>query len=122
MAVALPAARPAALDPAVARWLDPGRGFPLAGINVSGLLCNDAARARRDFGLADAHPAQIEAMARTLLTVEPELRLLIVPHVHRPEGDAESDLGAARACSSRASAISRGTASPSSAAVRTRWS
>jgi len=101
MAVALPPAQPAALDPAVARWLDPGRGFPLAGLNVSGLLCNEAARARHDFGLADAHPAQIEAMARTLLTAEPDLRLLLVPHVHRPEGDAESDLRAAHALVAR---------------------
>jgi polysaccharide pyruvyl transferase WcaK-like protein len=101
MAVALPATLPAELDPAVARWLDPARAFPLAGINVSGLLCNDAARARRDFGLADTHPAQVETMARTLLTAEPDLRLLLVPHVHRPEGDAESDLGAARALVAR---------------------
>ena len=101
MAVALPAVRPAELDPAVARWLDPDRGFPVAGINVSGLLCNDAARARRDFGLADAHPAQVEAIACGLLATKPDLRLLLVPHVHRPEGDAESDLGAARALVAR---------------------
>jgi polysaccharide pyruvyl transferase WcaK-like protein len=101
MAVTLPAMRPADLDPAVARWLDPGRGFPLAGINVSGLLCNEPARARRDFGLADLHPAQIETVARTLLVAEPDLRLLLVPHVHRPEGDAESDLGASRALVAR---------------------
>jgi polysaccharide pyruvyl transferase WcaK-like protein len=101
MAVALPAARPAVLDPALTRWLDPARAFPLAGINVSGLLCNDAARASRDFGLADAHPAQVEAMARALLAAEPDLRLVLVPHVHRPEGDVESDLGAARALVAR---------------------
>jgi colanic acid/amylovoran biosynthesis protein len=107
MAVALPAMQPADLDPAVARWLDPGRGFPLAGINVSGLLCNEAGRARRDFGLADAHPAQVETMARALLTAEPDLRLLLVPHVHRPEGDPESDLGAARALVARLGELGR---------------
>jgi polysaccharide pyruvyl transferase WcaK-like protein len=101
MAVALPAARPADLDPPVARWLDPARAFPLAGINVSGLLCNEPGRARRDFGLADTHPAQVETMARMLLAAEPDLRLLLIPHVHRPEGDAESDLGAARALVAR---------------------
>jgi polysaccharide pyruvyl transferase WcaK-like protein len=101
MAVALPAARPADLDPPVARWLDPARAFPLAGINVSGLLCNEPGRARRDFGLADTHPAQLETMARMLLAAEPDLRLLLVPHVHRPVGDAESDLGAARALVAR---------------------
>jgi polysaccharide pyruvyl transferase WcaK-like protein len=40
-------------------------------------------------------------MARMLLAAEPDLRLLLVPHVHRPEGDAESDLGAARALVAR---------------------
>jgi polysaccharide pyruvyl transferase WcaK-like protein len=108
MAVALPAARPAALEPEIARWLDPARGFPLAGLNVSGLLCNAAARARRDFGLACDHPAQIEAVARALLEAEPDLRLLLVPHVHRPEGDAESDLGAARALVARLGEAARG--------------
>ena len=107
MAVALPSARPADLDPALARWLDPGRNVPLAGINVSGLLCNEAGRARRDFGLADAHPTQVETMARTLLAAEPDLRLLLVPHVHRPEGDAESDLGAARALVARLGALAK---------------
>jgi polysaccharide pyruvyl transferase WcaK-like protein len=107
MAVALPATRPADLDPEVARWLDPGRSIPVAGMNVSGLLCNDAIRARRDFGLADIHPAQIEGMARALLGAEPTLRLLLVPHVHRPEGDVESDLGAARALVARLGDLAR---------------
>jgi polysaccharide pyruvyl transferase WcaK-like protein len=100
MAVALPARRPD-LDPALDAWLAPGRGFPLAGINVSGLLGNESGRARREFGLADSHPAQIEAMARALLEADPELRLLLVPHVHRPGGHPESDYGAARALASR---------------------
>ena len=108
MAVALPATRPADLDPAVARWLDPARGFPLAGINVSGLLCNEPARARRDFGLADTHSAQVETMARALLATDPDLRLLLVPHVHRPEGHAESDLGAARALVARLGDLAAG--------------
>jgi polysaccharide pyruvyl transferase WcaK-like protein len=101
MAVALPAMRPDVLDPSVAGWLDQARDLPVAGLNVSGLLCNDADAARRDFGLADAHPAQVEAVARTLLDKDPSLRLLLVPHVHRPEGHAESDLDAARALAAR---------------------
>lgn len=96
VAVALPAREPLALDPVLKRWLAPGRGFPLAGLNVSGLLCNDAEGARRAFGLADRHSCQAEALARALLDGDPELRLLLVPHVHRPDGDAESDLDAAR--------------------------
>jgi hypothetical protein len=51
---------------------------------------------RQAFGLADLHSEQIEALARALLESDPKLRLLLVPHVHRPEGDVESDLDAAR--------------------------
>jgi len=97
VAVALPEREPETLDRDLAGWLAPDRGFPLAGLNVSGLLSNDAAGARRAFGLADSHCDQIEALARTLLEGDPDLRLVLVPHVHRPDGDAESDLDAARA-------------------------
>ncbi|MBF9061322.1 hypothetical protein HKCCSP123_19250, partial [Rhodobacterales bacterium HKCCSP123] len=97
VAVALPAEAPAGLDAETMAWLSPGRGFPLAGLNVSGLLCNDAVGARGTFGLAERHDAQVEAMARALMAADPSLRLLLLPHVHRPEGDAESDLAAARA-------------------------
>jgi polysaccharide pyruvyl transferase WcaK-like protein len=97
VAVALPAEAPLGLDRDTMAWLAPDRGFPLAGLNVSGLLCNDAAGAKDTFGLADRHDAQIEAVARALLEADPALRLLLLPHVHRPDGDAESDLGAARA-------------------------
>ncbi|NKX43586.1 polysaccharide pyruvyl transferase family protein [Roseicyclus persicicus] len=97
VAVALPAQAPEGLDRETMAWLAPDRGFPLAGLNVSGLLCNDAAGARRAFGLADRHDAQIEALATALLDADPGLRLLLVPHVHRPDGDPESDLDAARA-------------------------
>jgi colanic acid/amylovoran biosynthesis protein len=101
VAVALPAREPQVLDPDLMRWLAPGRGFPLAGLNVSGLLCNDAAHARQAFGLADLHSEQTEALARALLESDPKLRLLLVPHVHRPEGDVESDLDAARSLGRR---------------------
>lgn len=97
VAVALPQREPEGLDAELARWLAPGRNFPLAGLNVSGLLCNDAEGAREVFGLADRHTDQAEALARALLAADPRLRLLLVPHVHRPEGDIESDLAAARA-------------------------
>lgn len=96
VAVALPARRPDVLSASVAQWLDPARAFPLAGLNVSGLLCNDPETAQRTFGLKAPHPEQITAMARALLMADPKLKLLLIPHVNRPDGDAESDLDAAR--------------------------
>jgi colanic acid/amylovoran biosynthesis protein len=108
VAVALPAREPKALVPDLLPWLAPGRDFPLAGLNVSGLLCNDAANARQSFGLADLHSEQIEALARALLESDPKLRLLLVPHVHRPDGDIESDLDAARSLAGRLSEAGAG--------------
>ncbi len=101
VAVALPARQPVNLDRETRAWLSRDRGFPLAGLNVSGLLSNDPSGAERAFGLAEAHPAQTEALARTLLEADPGLRMLLIPHVHRPRGDAESDLDAARALKRR---------------------
>lgn len=96
VAVALPQARPANLDANFMSWLAANRAFPLAGLNVSGLLCNDASASRQTFGLADTHDAQIEAVARGLLTADPKLRLVLVPHVHKNEAEPESDMAAAR--------------------------
>ncbi|MEX0304672.1 MAG: polysaccharide pyruvyl transferase family protein [Leisingera sp.] len=101
VAVALPQARPIGLHPKTARWLGAGRGFPLAGLNVSGLLCNDRETARHRFGLKEFHTDQADALAQRLLKAHPDLRLLLISHVHRPGGDAESDLAAARALKSR---------------------
>ncbi len=101
MAVALPAKPPEALPPALGVWLSPARGFPVAGMNVSGLLAQEAGRARADFGLADRHDAQALAAARAILGADPLLRLLLVPHVHRDSADRESDLGAALALKAR---------------------
>ncbi len=44
MAVALPARTPASLPVALSTWLSPARGFPVAGLNVSGLLAQRAGR------------------------------------------------------------------------------
>lgn len=96
VAVALPQAEPANLDAGLRSWLVANREAPVAGLNVSGLLCNDACVSRRAFGLADSHEAQIEAVAHALLTTDPKLRLLLVPHVHKNEAEPESDIAAAR--------------------------
>ena len=96
VAVALPQKKPTVLDGSLQEWLSRDRCFPLVGLNVSGLLCNAASEAKRMFGLAASHKDQIEALARALLNADPELRILLIPHVHRVESDAESDLAAAR--------------------------
>lgn len=101
VAVALPTAEPAGLSGRVASWLRQDRRFPLAGLNVSGLLCNQDDAARQSFGLAGSHRDQLDALAEALLRADPALRLLLVPHVQRPDGDPESDLDAARALQAR---------------------
>lgn len=101
MAVALPARRPDRLPPVLSVWLSLTRGFPVAGMNVSGLLAQQADRARADFGLADRHDAQAEAAALAILASHPHMRLLLVPHVHRDAADRESDLGASLALKAR---------------------
>ena len=95
IAIALPERRPDELPRLLMRMLSEPRAYPLVGLNVSGLLCNQADMARRNFSLADAHPAQAQAVAEALLKTDASLRLVLIPHVHRPLGDPESDLAAA---------------------------
>jgi len=101
MAVLLPAVEPSVdLPAAISSWLA-DEMTPVAGLNVSGLLFNDAQAAKADFGLADSHARQIEAAARALLDSDPALRLVLVPHVLRPAGDPESDHDACSALEAR---------------------
>ncbi|MEQ9259270.1 MAG: polysaccharide pyruvyl transferase family protein [Roseovarius sp.] len=108
VAFALPERAPDSLPRDLRAWLEAPRAFPLAGLNASGLLCNDATGARAQFGLAASHADQVEALARALLAADPALRLLLVSHVHRPEDHAESDLGAARALMARLGPLGEG--------------
>ncbi len=94
MAVLLPPRSPAALlPPEVSAWLAGAPG-PVAGLNVSGLLWNEAAAARARFGLAADYRATAEAIARAILA-DGDARLLLVPHVTVAEDHPEAD---ARAC------------------------
>lgn len=104
MAVALPQAAAPDLPAAVQAWLAPDRAAPVAGLNVSGLLTSDPVAAQGLFGLADRHDAQIAAAARAVLDSDPQMRLLLVSHVHRSAGDRESDLAAAQALQARLAA------------------
>ncbi len=101
MAVALPQVAPkAGLSARVKGWLE-ARDFPLAGLNVSGLLAMQPEAARKTFRLAERHDRQLDRAAAAMLDHDPDLRLLLVPHVHQAEGAAESDLSAARALKAR---------------------
>lgn len=96
MTVALPQIPPSeGLPRKILDWLAPTRDFPLIGVNVSAFLARNAAEAQRTFGLADRHDRQMELCCRALLEQTPGLRILLVPHVHKPEGTANSDLSAA---------------------------
>lgn len=108
VAVSLKARDPARLAEDVRSWLAPARDFPLAGLNVSGLLGNDAGPSRQAFGLAEGHDDQMEALARALLTSDPSLRLLLISHVHKPETHPESDLAAARSLVRRLGPLAEG--------------
>lgn len=98
MAVALPQMEPqTGLSARVAGWLDEGRDAPVIGLNVSGLLALNPQAAQKTFGLADRHDRQLGTACRAILTRHPDMRLLLIPHVHQAEGAPESDLAAARA-------------------------
>jgi len=96
VAVTLPAVAPKELDPICCEFISSLRQFPVAGLNVSGLLCNSAKEAQRQFGLRHPHTDQIEALTRALMEANPELRIMLLPHVHQPVEAPESDLAAAR--------------------------
>lgn len=108
VAVSLPSRKPEALTTEIADWLAADRSVPTVGLNVSGLLCNDATGARQTFGLADRHDDQMDAVARALLKADPNVRLLLVPHVHKPDTDPESDLAASRALIARLGPLAEG--------------
>jgi polysaccharide pyruvyl transferase WcaK-like protein len=87
---------PSVLEPDVARALDDGDTRPLVGLNVSGLIANRPQDAAGRFGLACDYRALMRDLVVWFLE-NSEARLLLVPHVHAPQGHYESDLDASRA-------------------------
>lgn len=80
------------LDPELTTWI--GAGHPVAGLNVNGMLFNDADSAGR-FGLAGDHRELCEQLVRRL--VERGASVLLVPHNTSPAGLEQSDAGAGEA-------------------------
>ena len=84
-------------------WLGGDTAEPLIGVNVSGLIYNLAAAARRRYGLrADYRRAVIRFMQRVLR--ETDANILLVPHVFSGPGHKEHDPDA---CAAVATAIKR---------------
>lgn len=87
---------PRALAPEVVRALSAGSLRPLVGLNVSGLIANRPQSAARRFGLASDYRGLMRELVMRFLD-ETDAQLLLIPHVHAPEGHYESDLDASRA-------------------------
>ncbi len=86
-----------------AAWLSGNAIEPLVGFNVSGLISNHAAEARRRYGLrADYRRAVIRFMERVLR--ETDANILLVPHVFSRPGHKEHDPDA---CDAVATAVKR---------------
>jgi polysaccharide pyruvyl transferase WcaK-like protein len=101
MALLLPTATPEWVPAEIFKWFRKPRRYPVIGLNVSGLLCQDPAGAQAQFGLAAPHTEQIEAAARAALAAHPKAKLLLVPHVLRNPEDPESDWAAAKTLKAR---------------------
>jgi colanic acid/amylovoran biosynthesis protein len=93
VAFGLPSKPPTALPHRTAQWLA-SRSAPVIGVNVSGLIANDANVARQFGLLADYRRVILEFLNRVV--AESEERILLVPHVITPEGHFESDVDACR--------------------------
>ncbi len=95
VAFALPITEPAPQrrDPFLA-WKSRQKGR-IAGLNVSGLLFNEAAEARKQFGLGADFRALCLSFAERLLSGT-EASLLLIPHVLDRPGSRESDEDAIR--------------------------
>jgi colanic acid/amylovoran biosynthesis protein len=79
------------LQPRLREWLL-RRDLPIAGINVSGLLVNNAAVAGT-FGITGNYREIIVGLVKRLLR-ETDARVVLVPHVITPAGHYESDIQA----------------------------
>jgi polysaccharide pyruvyl transferase WcaK-like protein len=87
---------PAGLDPAVQRLLENNGERPLIGLNVSGLIANRPESATKRFSLACDYGKLMRELVAWILE-KTDARLLLIPHVHAPQGHYESDLDASHA-------------------------
>lgn len=83
--------------PEVVELVDQHRVHATAGVNVSGLL-RDAA-AHEQFSLAGDYMDTMTALVKAL--IDAGAHVFLVPHVHEPRGEGESDIAAINALSAR---------------------
>jgi polysaccharide pyruvyl transferase WcaK-like protein len=95
VAFLLPAVQPPELPPAVeAKLANPA--LAVAGVNVSGLIYNDPAKAKSQYGIALDYRAVVRELVTGLLQNGADA-VWLIPHVLTPVGHYESDLQAAHA-------------------------
>lgn len=87
---------PQELEPGVQRILSERGRRPLIVLNISGLLTNQAEMAKSRFKLTADYSALTNHIVCELLD-NSDAQILLLPHVHAPEGHYESDLDACRA-------------------------
>jgi len=93
VAFGLPRIKPDKISPDLQKLLT--SRSPRVGINVSGLIYNTFARAKKQFAFRADYPAAIRDLVRRFLE-RTECRIVLVPHVVTPRGHFESDLDACR--------------------------
>jgi polysaccharide pyruvyl transferase WcaK-like protein len=96
LAFGLRPAKPVELEPEVQRILSDYPRRPLAALNVSGLLANQAEIAKSRFKLTTDYRALTSRIVCELLD-KSDAQILLLSHVHAPEGHYESDLDASLA-------------------------
>ncbi|MEE9405283.1 MAG: polysaccharide pyruvyl transferase family protein [Algisphaera sp.] len=93
LAFALPSSRPTlALPKVIAQWLK-NRSSPPVGLNISGLIYNHPKDAAKRFGLKADYRAIVHGLLEALLK-DPDIRVVLTPHVLSAPSLAESDLQA----------------------------
>jgi len=78
------------LGPEVRQFIHEKPNHPLIGLNVSGLIALDLDRARRNFGLRAHYLDALDEFIQVVMQ-DPDLRLLLIPHVMTPPGSPGSD-------------------------------
>ena len=75
------------LDSEIRQWLHDKPNHPLIGLNVSGLIALEPDQGTRRFGLRANYLDTLNGFIRALIR-EPDLRLLLIPHVANNDADA----------------------------------
>jgi polysaccharide pyruvyl transferase WcaK-like protein len=78
------------LDAEIHQWVREKPSQLLIGLNVSGLIALEPDGARRRFGLRANYLDALSGLIRAV-TQQPDVRLLLIPHVMNPPGSFESD-------------------------------